>query len=78
MAVLIKLRLPASMKDLASVQALPGLVDLTLDPEFGLVPISPRDSLYVVRTDFVNDLGRRRQLSPEIIQTYGDIRISST
>ena len=78
MAVMIKLQLPEPIKDLASVQTLPGLSDLTLDPEFGLVAISPRDSLYVVRTDFVDDLERRRQLSPEIIQAYGDVRISST
>ena len=77
MAVMIKLRLPGAPGDLASVQSLPGLADLTLDPEFGVVPISPRDSLYVVRTDFVDDLDHRRQLSPEILQTYGDLRISS-
>jgi hypothetical protein len=59
MAVMIKLQLPESIKDLASVQTLPGLSDLTLDPEFGLVLISPRDSLYVVRTDFADDLNRR-------------------
>jgi hypothetical protein len=78
MAVMIKLQLPKSIEDLASVQSLPGLSDLTLDSEFGLVAISPRDSLYVVRTDFVDDLDRRRQLSPEIIEAYGDVRISST
>jgi hypothetical protein len=77
MAVMIKLRLPGPTRDLESVQALPGLTDLTLDPRFGLVPISPRDSLYVVRTDSVDDLDRRRRLSPEIIEAYGDARISS-
>lgn len=78
MAAMIKLRLPASTNDLASVQTLPGLADLTLDAKFGVVPISPRDSLYVVRTDSVNDLNRRRELSPEIIEVYGDVRISTT
>lgn len=78
MAVMIKLRLPGPNRDLESAQALPGLADLTLDPRFGLVAISPRDSLYVVRTDQVDDLDRRRRLSPEIIEAYGDIRISST
>lgn len=78
MATMIKLRLPTSPRGLASVQALPGLTDLTLDPKFGLVPISPRDSLYVVRTDSVDDLDHRRELSPEIIGIYGDVRISTT
>ena len=78
MAVMIKLRLPESTRDFASVQALPGLADLNLDSEVGLVPISPSDSQYAVYTDHVDDLERRRHLSPEIIQAYGDIRISST
>ena len=77
MAVMIKLRLPEPTMDFESVQALPGLADLPLDPKFGLVPIRPRDSLYVVRTDLMDDLNRRRRLSPEIIEAYGDVRISS-
>ena len=78
MAVMIKLRLPDSVRDFASVQALPGLVDLALDPKFGLVPLSPRDSLYAVRTDAIDNLDHRRRLSPEIVEAYGDVRISST
>jgi hypothetical protein len=78
MAVMIELRLPGPTMDFESVQALPGLADLPLDPRFGLVPIDPRDSLYAVRTDSLDNLDRRRRLSPEIIQAYGDVRISST
>jgi hypothetical protein len=77
MAVMIKLRLPGPTRDFESVQALPGLTGLPLDPSFGLVLISPRDSLYVVRTELIDDLDRRRRLSPEIIEAYGDVRISS-
>jgi hypothetical protein len=78
MAVMIKLRLPGPTRDFESVQALPGLAGLPLDPRFGLVPIRPRDSLYVVRTAaLIDDLDRRRRLSPEIIEAYGDVRISS-
>lgn len=78
MAVMLKLRLPGPTRDMESIQALPGLSDLPLDPAFGVVPISPKDSLYVVRADLVDDLDRRRRLSPEIIEAYGDVRISST
>ena len=77
MAVMIKLRLPESVKDLASVQALPGLADLALDAKFGLVPLSPRESLYAVRTEAIDNLDRRRRLSPEIVEAYGDVRIST-
>jgi hypothetical protein len=77
-ATMIKLKLPESKRDLASVQALPGLIDLPLDPQFGLVPIDPRESLYVVRTDAVDDLELRRKSTPEILGVYGDVRISSS
>jgi len=78
MATLIKLRLPPSRQQLTDVQALPGLVGLHLDPKFGVVCISPRESLCVVRADSVDQLDRRQQLSPEILGVYGDVRISPT
>jgi hypothetical protein len=78
MAAMIKLRLPAGPHDLSEVQALPGLAGLRLDPKFGIILISPRDSLYVVRADAVDDLERRRGLSPEILGAYGDVRIAPT
>jgi hypothetical protein len=78
MAVMIKLRLPAHAATLDTVQSLPGLKDLPLDRRFGVVGINPRDGLYVVRTDRVTDLEERRRLSPEILEAYGDVRISTT
>lgn len=78
MSIMIKLRIPAHLATLENVQSLPGLQDLTLDPKFGVVGISPKENLYVVRTDQISDLESRRQQSPEIIEVYGDIRISST
>ncbi len=78
MATMIKLRLPAGGANLTAVQALPGLADLPLDAKFGVVPISPRESLYVVRTETVDKLDQRRRLSPEILDAYGDVRISTT
>lgn len=78
MPAMIKLRLPESLNTLENVKNLPGLADLNLDSRFGLVQIDPRESLYVVRTDAVDDVERRRELSPEILDIYGDIRISNT
>lgn len=77
MTVMIKLHLPNS-SSLEMVQQLPGLKDLALDSRFGVVPISPKESLYVVRTEAVSDLELRKQLSPEILEVYGDVRISTT
>ncbi len=78
MAVMIKLRLPPHTATLDAVQRLRGLKDLTLDPRFGVVGINTKEGLYIVRTDSVNDLEERRRLSPEILEAYGDIRISTT
>jgi hypothetical protein len=74
MSVVIKLRLPAPAS-LDEVKALPGLKDLSLDHRFGVVPINPKDGLYVVRADHVPDLDARKALSPEILEAYGDIHI---
>ena len=78
MSTMIKLRLPELVRDLDSVQALAGLADLKLDSRFGLVPLDPRNSLYAVRTDSVDNLDQRRRLSPEIIEAYGDVKIGTT
>ncbi|MET0395103.1 MAG: hypothetical protein ABW019_18295 [Chitinophagaceae bacterium] len=75
---MIKLKLPESLTQFHRVKELPGLAGLPLDPSFGLVPIDPRQSLYVVRSASIDDLDHRRKLSPEIIEAYGDIRISTT
>ncbi len=77
MAVMIKLKLPEQVHDVEKVQALPGLAGIEIDPEFGLVPIDPRESLYVVRAVSMDDLERRRSLSPEIVGAYGDVKIST-
>jgi len=74
---LLKLRLTGDAKDFDAVKALPGLAGLNLDPKFGLVLLDPQQSLYAVRADSVDDLAKRRQLSPEILEGYGDIRIST-
>lgn len=73
---LIKLRL----KDAATfavVQSLPGLKDIELDENYGLVCINPKENLFVVRASAVNRMGERQQISPEILGAYGDTRIST-
>lgn len=78
MGTMIKLRLAPPVNNFASVEKLPGLAGLHLDPRYGLVPIDPRDGLYVVRADHVDDLEHRRAISPEILGLYGPVRISTT
>ena len=77
MSVMIKLRLPTNATEMETVQNLLGLKDLPLDHQFGVVCISPKNNLYVVRTDTMDDLERRRAMSQEIMDAYGDVRIST-
>jgi hypothetical protein len=78
MAVMIKLQLTPPMATLEAVEQLAGLKGLSLDQRFGIVAINPKEGLYVVRTEAVNDLEARKHLSPEILEAYGDVRISTT
>lgn len=78
MSVMIKLKLPETTANLEAVKRLPGLRGLDLDAAFGLVGIDPRQRLFVVRADQVNDLETRKRLSPEILEAYGDIKIGTT
>ena len=78
MAVMIKLCLPSGQATLSAVEQLPGLAGVKLDQRFGLVGIDPRASLFVVRTDSIDNVDSRRKLSPEILEVYGDTRISTT
>lgn len=76
MSSMIKLRLQSGHNSLEKVEQLPGLRGLTLDRSFGLLCISPAESLYVVRAPQADDIESRKAASPEILEFYGDIRIS--
>ena len=76
MQVLIKLKLARDSANLSSVRSLPGMRGIALDPAYGVVCISPREGLYVVRADGIDDVEERQALSPELLGVYGDVRIS--
>lgn len=78
MAVMIKLQLSPGVASLDQVENLPGLHGLSLDRKFGVILIDPKSGLYVIRADSVNDLEERRRQSPEILEAYGDIKISTS
>lgn len=78
MSVMIKLQLSSSASDFNHVSKLPGLAGLSLDRSYGVVPIDPNASLFIIRADYIDRLDDRRSLSPEILEAYGDIRISTT
>ena len=78
MPVMIKLQLPAQQTTFDAVRELPGLRGLQLDRGYGLVCLDPKAGLFVVRADNVDRVEQRRALSPEILEFYGDTRISTT
>jgi len=77
MFMMIKLKLLPPFNTMKAVRDLPGLKDLVFDSIYGLVLISPKDSLYVVRTpSSIDNRKARKSLSPEIIEFYGDTKIA--
>ena len=78
MPAMIKLKLPSTDLTFAEISKLPGLRDLKLDASFGLLMIDPKAFLFVVRAESVDQIEHRRSLSPEILEAYGDVRISTT
>ena len=50
---------------------------LEVEREYGLIPISPKENLYVVRVASYDRPDERKKQSPEIVQHYGDIKIST-
>lgn len=77
MSIMVKLELEGPKPTLDDVLSLPGMSGLDVDHAYGLVCISPKDRLYVVRVFRLDNLDKRMQLSPEILGAYGDMRIST-
>lgn len=73
---MIKLKLDKDSANLESVRELPGLLGVHLDESYGVILINPAQSQYVVRADEIDNLDTRKKISPEILDAYGDIRIS--
>lgn len=80
MAVMIHLQLPSDRASFATISQLPGLSGLALDPNYGrtgVVCIDPARGYYIVRAASFDEPERRKALSPEIVETFGDLRIST-
>ena len=78
MPAMIKLKLVSPNPTLEEVLSLPGIAGLDVDKDYGVICISPKERLFVVRVKEVTDLEQRMKASPEILGAYGDVRISTT
>ncbi len=72
---LIKLQLSQRNNTFEYVRRIPGLDTLTIDEDYGIVSISPKRGLYVIRVLDDIDINRIRAL-PEVRGVYGEVRIA--
>jgi hypothetical protein len=77
MSSLVTLELPPPSNTFEHVRNLPVLKELAIDVPYGLVAISPKRHLYVVR---INGAIERERLMavPQVKGIHGDPRISAT
>ncbi len=72
---LITLQLTPPRNTFSHVRGLPVLKDLAIDTAYGLVPISPRRGLYVIRVS--GEIDETAVLGvPEVKGIHGDARIA--
>ena len=71
---IIKLQLEKPNNTLEHVRHIRGLSGLDIDEDYGVVSISPKRGLYVVRVSDDIDINKVRAL-PEVTGVYGDMRI---
>ncbi len=72
---MIKLQLSPPNNTIDYVRRIPGLNTLSVDEEYGLVLISPKRGLYVIRVLGDIDVEQIRTI-PEVEGVYGDVRIA--
>ncbi len=73
--LLIMLELQQHNNSLEDVRKLPGLEEFDIDEEYGLVLISPKRQLYVIRISGNVDLDRLMSIQPAVKGVYGDPKI---
>ncbi len=77
MPVMIKLKIIKPNPTLSYVRSLPGIKGLDIDQSYGLICISPKKNLFIIRAKEIDNIEERKEASPEILSAYGDVRIST-
>ncbi len=78
MRYLITLHLSPPNNSLNYVKQLDGIKDLNIDEDYGLVLISPKRDLYVIRVSGEMDSQKLMAMQPLIKGVHGDIKIAPT
>ena len=72
---IIMLKLISPYNTLDHVRRIPGLEKLNVDESYGVVSVSSKRGLYVIRVSGELDIDRIRAI-PEVAGVYGDVRIA--
>ncbi len=72
---LITLRLEPPQDSFEHVRQLRGLHGVEIDEGYGLVPISPKRHLYVIRVYGSIDIEQLKVEQPEVKGVHGDVRV---
>jgi hypothetical protein len=75
---LITLYLLPPHNSLNDVKTLDGIKDLKIDEDYGLVLISPKRNLYVIRVSGNLDIQKLMAVQPSVKGVHGDPRIAPT
>ncbi|NEO20250.1 MAG: hypothetical protein F6J94_27420 [Moorea sp. SIO1F2] len=78
MRYLITLNLPPPNNSLEFVKQLDGIKDLEIDEDYGLILISPKRDLYVIRVSGDMDSQKLIAIQPLVKGVHGDIKIAPT
>lgn len=73
---LITLHLQPDENRLQDIKQLPGLEELDIDEEYGLVVISPKRNLCTIRVSGDLDAEKLMSIQPKVKGVYADLRVS--
>jgi hypothetical protein len=76
MRYLITLQLLTDGNTLESVKQLPGLKELKIDEDYGLVLISPKRNLYTIRVSGDLDSDTLMFVQPKVKGVYADVKVA--
>ena len=76
MRYMITLQLLADENTLERVKKLPGINELEMDEDYGLVLISPKRNLYTIRVSGDIDPDKLMSMQPKVKGVYGDVRVA--
>jgi hypothetical protein len=74
---LVTLELTSDQSSLEYVKELPGLANLQVDEKFGVINISPKENLYVIRVSGELDPEQLMSNQPQVKAVHGDAKIGA-